>query len=372
MADPDPRLTAFPFRRQRLDGSAPDPLAAVEAAIAVYAVNPSGPLSIHARCAAATAASVLRLEDDGRVARSRAMRTSAFLVPTATLALVAAATDRPIERFAWMLQAAGVTDATFEDARVAVLRAVTEPVSAREARARSGLEGVDVGRFLTWLGMRGDVRVLGPGTVTSNASRYVAADAADGRPTDPVDPAVARAWLAGAYLGAFGPARVEDLAWWAGWPRAQAAEALREHDTVDIGGGHRLLRGDAAAYEATAPLPAHVTLLPKWDAWTMGYPLDGRARFVDLDVHDRLFDGDGNGLGAVLLAGRAVGAWGTRSAGSRLEADLDLFDRSSASLRERVVARLEAVAGFLGYRELRVRDVDTVVPDRPRSRRPLG
>ena len=65
-------------------------------------------------------------------------------------------------------------------------------------------------------------------------------------------------------------------------------------------------------YEAAPPLAGELVLAPKWDAWTMGYPVDGRARFVDRDVHDRLFDGDGNGLGAVLVAGRAVGAWGHR------------------------------------------------------------
>jgi hypothetical protein len=390
MAAPDPRVTAFAFRRQRLDGSAPTALAALEAAVAVYAVNPSGPLSVHARCATASAGDVLALERDGLAARSRAMRTSAFLVPSSTLPLVAAATDRPLERFSWMLRAANVPDDRFEGARAAVLRAVAEPVSARDARARAGLPGVDVARFLSYLALRGDVRVLGPESVTSNASRYVATqsmtgglgaeasevaapaiDAAEAVP--PVhEAAQARAWLAGAYLRSFGPARLADVAWWAAWPRGAAADAVAAHETVDTGGGRLLLAEDLEAFESTAPLPDDVTLVPKWDAWTMGYPLEGRERFLDLDVHDRVFDGDGNGLGAVLLAGRAVGAWGTRSAGARLEADLDLFDRASSSLREAAVARLGSIAAFLGYRDLRVRDVETVVPDRPRTRRPLG
>lgn len=49
MGTPEPRLTAFAYRRQALDGSAASALAAVTAAIGVYAVNPSGPLSILAR-----------------------------------------------------------------------------------------------------------------------------------------------------------------------------------------------------------------------------------------------------------------------------------------------------------------------------------
>lgn len=73
MSTPDPRLTAFPYRRQRLDGSAPGPPAAVEAAIGVYSGNPSGPLSIPARAPSAAGADVLALERDGLVVRERAM-----------------------------------------------------------------------------------------------------------------------------------------------------------------------------------------------------------------------------------------------------------------------------------------------------------
>ena len=82
MTAPDPRVTAFAYRRQCLDGSAPSALAAVEAALGVYSANPSGPLSILARAPATTAAEVLVIERDGLVVRGRAMRTSAFVLPS--------------------------------------------------------------------------------------------------------------------------------------------------------------------------------------------------------------------------------------------------------------------------------------------------
>jgi hypothetical protein len=390
MPTQDHRPTAFPFRRQGLAGSAPGALAAVEAAIAVYAVNPSGPLSILARAPGVTAADVLGLEDAGLVVRGRAMRTSAFVVPAASAPMVTAATAQPLERFAWMLRDAGVTPERFEVARAAVVGAAGEPRTARELRAAAGLDEVDVSRFISYLALRGDLAVLGPPSVTSNVSRYLARAPGGSAATAPAGsssagsssagsasaPAVSRAeaqaWLAGAYLRAFGPARPEDLAWWAALTRAEAAAALAVHETADVGDGLLLHAADLAQYEACPPLPDEPALTPKWDAWTMGYPLDGRARFVDRDVHDRLFDGDGNGLGAVLVAGRAVGAWGHRGVNGRMEADLDLFDRPAPRLREAVEARLAAIAIFLGYRGLRVRDVPTVVPDRPRIRRPLA
>ena len=380
MAALDPRLTAFAYRRQRLDGSASDALSAVEAALGVYSANPSGPLSILVRAPATTAAEVLAIERDGLVVRSRAMRTSAFVLPASSAPMVTVATGQPLDRFAWMLRAAGVAPDAFEAARAAVVNAAGEPRTARELRLAAALDGVDVARLVSYLALRGDLVTLGAPSVTSNENRYVARVAWSARrPSGPLSaeagpaPAVdtARAWLAGAYLRAFGPARVEDLAWWAGIPRSAAAAALMTHETVDVGGGLLVLAGDLAAYETTSPLAGGVVLAPKWDAWTMGYPVDGRARFVDRDVHDRLFDGDGNGLGAVLVAGRAVGAWRHRSARGGMEVDLDLFERPTARLREAIEARLGAIAAFLGYRELRIREVPTVVPDRRRVRRPL-
>jgi hypothetical protein len=325
------------------------------------------------------------------------MRTSAFVVPAPSMPMVATATAQPLERFAWMLRDAGVPPEAFEAARAAVVAAAVEPRTARELREAAGLPGVDVSRFVSYLALRGDLVGLGAASVTSNVTRYVASlgsapapgtDATPGSEAIPNSEAVrgsapgsrpaapsraeAQAWLAGAYLRAFGPARLEDLAWWAALTRAEAAAALAAHETVEVAPGLLLHASDLPAYEATLPLPDELALAPKWDAWTMGYPLDGRARFVDRDVHDRLFDGDGNGLGAVLVAGRAVGAWGHRGVSGRMEADLDLFEPPTPRLREAIGARLEAIAAFLGYRELRVRDVPTVVPNRPRIRRPLA
>lgn len=372
MTTPDHRLTAFAYRRQRLDGSAPGAMAAVAAAVGVYSANPSGPLSILARAPSATAGDVLALERDGLVTRGRAMRTSAFVVPADVAHLVRAATAQPLGRFAWMLTAARVTPEMFEAARAAVVRAAWEPRTARELREAAGLGDVDVSRLVSYLALRGDLRVLGPESVTSNVSRYVAADGAGsrGRAAAP-SRSVAQAWLAGVYLRAFGPAREADLAWWAGFTRGEAAAALGAHATLEVAPGMLLHADDQLAWDACEPLAGELVLAPKWDAWTMGYPIDGRARFVDRDVHDRLFDGDGNGLGAVLVRGRTVGAWGHRGAGGRMEAKLDLFDRPSAAFRGRIEERLGSIAAFLGYRDLRVSDVPTVVPDRPRIRRPL-
>src|SRR5689334_4074312 len=113
----DRRTTAFSFRRQRLDGSASSALDAVRAVVGVYSANPSGPLSIRVRAPSATREAVLACDADRTTVRMRAMRTSAFVLPRETAALVRAATSVPIERFSWMLRAARISPDDFERAR---------------------------------------------------------------------------------------------------------------------------------------------------------------------------------------------------------------------------------------------------------------
>jgi Winged helix DNA-binding domain len=381
MATVDPRVTAFAFRRQALGGSAATAVDALDAAIAVYSANPTGPLSIRARAAGVTPDDVRALELDRRVVRMRAMRTSAFLVPLEHAAVVAAATAVPEARFAWLLRAAGIPDAGLPAVRTEVMRVAQAPATVAELRARLADDGVNepwmrgaaLGRVLSLLTGSGELVAIGQASLSSNALRYVAREAWFGPAAGGTSPSAedARAWLADAYLRRFGPAREADFAWWSGIRRGEAAAAVARVPTVELDGGLLLREADVEAWERTQPLPDRVTLVPKWDAWTMGYPLEGRERFVDRDAHDRVFDGDGNGLAMVLVAGRAVGAWGHRGDGRTLEVDLDLFERPSPRLAEAVGAHLEGIAGFLGYAGLRVREVATVVPNRRRIRRPL-
>ncbi len=95
------------------------------------------------------------------------------------------------------------------------------------------------------------------------------------------DPAEALVWLAGDYLKGFGPATVEDFAWWAGVPAARAEEAIGAHDPADVGDGLVMWPTDVHAFEGTRPVANRVNLLPAWDAYTMGYAEASRARFAD-------------------------------------------------------------------------------------------
>src|SRR4051812_35818994 len=180
----DARVTAFSFRRQRLDGSAGDALDAVRAVVGVYSAMPGGALSIRVRAAGIGPDDVRDLERGRLVVRMRAMRTSAFIVPLTTAGLVAAATAVPLARFRWLVRAAGISDEGVPAVRAAVLAACGEPGTVPKIRVRLADAGHDaatspwtqgeaLGRVLSLLTASGDVAAIGQESLSSNALRYV-------------------------------------------------------------------------------------------------------------------------------------------------------------------------------------------------------
>ena len=159
----------------------------------------------------------------------------------------------------------------------------------------------------------------------------------------------AREWLAGEYLRAYGPARIDDFAWWSGLPKGAARKAIGFHDTTDVGGGLLLHSRDVGAYEKVKPLNKAIALLPRWDAYTMGYAPDGRERFVHPDVQADVYTPIGTGLAGdgnpvVLVDGEVVALWTfSQKEGPTVHPFVDLGTRTG----NRVDARLQEVAGLL-------------------------
>ena len=381
----DRRVRSFTARRQRLGGhpvaadsdggasGAADPaerlLAALHAVVAVYSSQPSGPLSLAARVDGFDAAAYAALEHDQRRAvRVPAMRLSSHLVPTDTVARVTAATRPPLERVAWSLKALGLTlDDDFPTLRDQLVDAAATPLAAKPLREALGWPAEQVRSVAQIAAVEGTVLRVGGAGLRSNAVGWVATEAWLGAPLDRPDPDAALAWLAGEYLRAFGPAGVDDFAWWTSCGKQRAATAVAGLDTVEVAPGLLLRADDAEVFAAVEPLPDdHVDLVPVWDAYTMGYPSTGRARFGPPEVLDRLYDPAGNGLGVVLAGGRAVGSWNSRFRGRTMEVDMEALGRWPAAVRRSVDARLAGLAELLGAHDL------VVVPVAGGTRRPVG
>lgn len=319
--------------------------------VGVYSAQPSGALSLLARVRRFGVADWERLEDERLAVRIPAMRTSGHLVAVEDADVVWAATARPIERHAWRLREAGIGDDEYRRLRAAVLAAATTPRTARQLRDDVGA-GRPLSAVLSMMVFDGSLVAVRPDGLRSAASRHVVTETWLGRPLRAVDldRGKALAWLAAAYLRAFGPARAEDFRWWAGVTAAGAGAAVATVDTVDVGGGLLLPAGDLPAFERLRrPRSGTVDVVPKWDCWTMGYPRDGRARFVDPYVQRRVYDRDGNALGMVLADGLAAAAWTLREERGRLVVEVDWLDRPGPALAGAAADRLADVATFLGF-----------------------
>lgn len=314
------RLRAWTYRQLALDRPESSPEALLERLIAVYSSHPSAPLSLATRLASLEPGAFRELESERRAIRVPAMRMSIFLAPVETAPHLFAATRHLVTKLIPVrLEYAGLTIDDYAGIRERVLAIVRTPVSTAELQQAIPIEQ----RLMTAVRLmahEGVVLRLG-GSLRTDSLRYVATDAWLGAPLAEIEPAAAQRWLALAYLRRFGPARVQDVAWWIGISNSQVRAVLAGAVLTDVGDGY-LLPGELAGdFAAAQPLdPEAIALLPKWDVLAMAYDFTGggRRRFL-ADRHRPLAYsrmGDGNPI--VLQGGEAVATWGHRFAGDRL------------------------------------------------------
>jgi hypothetical protein len=163
---------------------------------------------------------------------------------------------------------------------------------------------------------------------------------------DVIAPKEARAQLVKWYLAAYGPATVEDIAWWSGFTKRETATAIKalseELVWVEIehmGGGYCMLRDDHQRLLGGAFRPELcVNLLPSLDPYVMAYR--DRRRFLAPDHYDQVFDRSGNAFASVWVNGQVVGIWQETEEGI----ELLLWDETRQAS---VAAEAQRLAAFL-------------------------
>lgn len=156
--------------------------------------------------------------------------------------------------------------------------------------------------------------------------------------------------FASRYFDAFAPATVEDFASWSGLPmpiaRSAVIDILPELEQVAIGTQaaflpkgrlHGLVRGSGER---------SLRLIPAFDTYLLGY--QSRDLAVEPGVRQRLQRGGGWLHPAVLVDGRAIGAWTLRRSGR--DAAVVVEARSSAINRQELEAEVHDIEHFLAVR----------------------
>jgi winged helix DNA-binding protein len=322
------RLRAWSYLHQRLGRAASESAKALRDVVAVYSSHPTAPLSLSSRSKSFGAGRLSEMEQRREVLRIPAMRQSIFLVPAETAPRIFAATRLPKEKHARRLRYADLDWDGYARLKQRVLEYTQTPIAASPLRKalpadESLMMGVRV------MASEGLVLRLGASLRADNL-RYVATEAWLGHPLEEADPQQSLKWLAEEYMRAYGPARVEDFAWWSGVSRRTASSALGEARVVDIGDGLLLPSDQRAAFERIEPLgPEIVDLLPKWDSYTMGHAPDGRQRLVDDEHVGSAYATSGDGLPLVLRGGRAVATWSHRFASNLMRVRVIPFERGT-------------------------------------------
>lgn len=359
-------------RLGHLDRSGGDSAAVARALVALHATDPATMhMTVHARqplrpirALAADLRSVL--EESRALVRLLGMRRTLHVVPTAlapaVMALAKARLDPERRKNAakWLAEA-GAPD--LDALRPLVLSALDGgdlDTSALQERVpdlarRVGLaEGkpyagdAPVGRFVVEsLGTEGAiVRARGVGGWRTGRSTWARREAwlPDIGPVPEKLEAYAR--LTRAWLGAFGPGTLDDLAWWAGIPKGEAKAALAllgaEVVAVEVAGwpGQRFALADESWEEGAPVGPA---LLPALDPAGMCWT--DRTPFLDPAFTKAMFDTTGNIGPTVWVDGRIVGGWACRKDGSVAVRVLDPAARGHEEAIREEAARVEAALG---------------------------
>lgn len=321
---------------------APD---AVEAARSVVALHSTDATSVYlsalARMEGGTFEDVERaLYGRRTLVRVTGMRRTVFAVPLDVAPIVISACGRGIaarerKMLLAMLKAAGVSDEPrwLEDAE----RAALDALAGREDAGATELAEADPKLGLTLTLARGknyETRIKA-------ASRVLLLLAAEGRivRTRPVGSwrssqyrwSRMETWLGGSlpvwgvedaqaelarlWLQAFGPAMVEDFAWWSGLTAREVRKALSVLPVADVDLSGAVGVGLTGQLEPADPPAPWVALLPALDPTPMGW----KRRDWYMGAHGaRLFDTTGNVGPTVWCDGRVVGGWAQRDGGEVL------------------------------------------------------
>jgi Winged helix DNA-binding domain len=299
---------------------------AVAATAGIYGTAPTCYLSCAARIGRFRLADLDKeLYDRRSVVRLRCMRGMSYVEPLDLLPALAACTgeapDKTLKRVA---KYGGLTEEQVLAlaGRVEEAMAGRPPLTLREIRELLG-DDVPGGKAalqmtVALLGRTGRiVRSEVRGSWRSDNYAYARWQDWLGGPLQKLEPDAGRVEVARRYLRAVGPATTDDLKWWSGWTKREAAAAIaalgEELVAVSLDGGAAwVAAGELDRLTGTDPDEGRgVRLLPVWDAYFMAYATSpaGRERQVAKADYGRVYDKSGNGTSTVTVDGVAAGVW---------------------------------------------------------------
>ena len=152
------------------------------------------------------------------------------------------------------------------------------------------------------------------------------------------------------YLKCYGPASVDDMAWWTGLPATQISRSVshlrREAVRIPLE-GHKeemyALRGCVDDMRKPPECENHILFLPPWDPYPLAW--HNRKRIIDRELADWVYDAIGNASGTIVENGRIVGVWQFRDSQTNVF-ELHIFE-PYLSVRREILKQAEEHANTL-------------------------
>ena len=329
--------------------------------VGVYSWHPSGPLSLLARVKGFKPANFYELNAQKLAYRVPAMRLSNYMLPAeSTFKIMSAVVPLPGD-ISWEKRYSNpariVPEGDYKEWMEMILKLTQRPLEASEIKKFTDIPDISLKPLLNRMSFEGYLLRVGSQSLRSNIIKYISTKTVVGKAYKPIDPDKALAWLAGEYLKAFGPVRVKDFQWWTAVTAPRAKAAMASQETVEVEKGLFLLKADLKEFESVKKMTKDsVDIIPQWDSYTMGYAPDGRGRFIspEMQVHayGNIGATGGNGLGLVLLNGYAIGVWEPKFTGDNLKIKLNLFEKPTSAINEKMINGFDEIGAFLGAKKV--------------------
>ena len=347
-------------RQLLLTRSTLDPVEAAGAVGGLQAQEPASPyIALWSRLEDFDAEAMSAAFADRRLVKGGLMRATLHAVPAEDYLLLRPAVARVFNDASRLMRGARPDDERLARLRAEVEAMASSPVLNSTLRDRvAASAGVDdeAARDALWWWVRRTTPLLqaptgGPWSFGRRPA-MVAPEAWIGRPFAPRDDGLVH--LVRRYLGALGPATINDAASWSRLAVATLRPAFAALDAAGELWHGRDEQGRELLDLVDAPRPgadvdAPPRLLPMWDGLVLGHA--DRRRVIDPVHKPRIVARNGDTYPTFLVDGRVAGLWWTRPTTDDPGIDLEPFGRLTPEDRAALEREGARLAAFLADRQ---------------------
>lgn len=148
------------------------------------------------------------------------------------------------------------------------------------------------------------------------------------------------------YLKCYGPARIQDFAYWAGFKVGEARNILKsvDVDQLEIDGKPYYMTGNTLENHNTA-LNHEIVLLPEYDSYVMGHKY--KSRILKESNRQQVFLPYAAVAATIVKDGEVIGTWNMKKGKNALIFEITPFETIDESCIESIQEQAERIAEFM-------------------------